>query len=382
MGTRIRQARGKLWTRQQLADAVECSPSTIKKLEHGDRQPSLSLLHRIAEVLNVRVAWLAGGPLVAEAAPDMAAVRAVLTPIAAANAEPIAPERAQGAVDYLFALYWGARFHEFIALAPEIIEGLRAALRDRPSPRLHEFVARVLWPLGIVATRVGFPAEGLLAGSGAREHASLSEDPLLVAAVEVGFAHSLQIDGRDDDSAATVLRATRGIEPQGTVTTEQLGMYSGMLTISATVTAAAGRLSEAEDLLDEGRLAAERIGHDRIDYQIPSGPSMHLMMATTSYVNAGDYDRALKEATRIRDRSLWGATGRSVLLSERALAEARTGKYTAALETLKELEIIAPECLDEPLPRLVLTELIDRTWTNFRRSDLIRLSQRVGHLDI
>ena len=56
IGKKIRELReGKGLTLKQLAGLVECTPSLISQLERDKTDPSISMLKKIAEALNVNI---------------------------------------------------------------------------------------------------------------------------------------------------------------------------------------------------------------------------------------------------------------------------------------------------------------------------------------
>jgi transcriptional regulator with XRE-family HTH domain len=59
LGTRLklaRQTRG--LTLKALADAAACSESLLSKIENGRASPSLPMLHRLVEVLEINIGWM------------------------------------------------------------------------------------------------------------------------------------------------------------------------------------------------------------------------------------------------------------------------------------------------------------------------------------
>lgn len=58
---RIRRARHeKGWTQEQLAEAVDVATETISRYESGRRALSLTMIHKLAGVLSIRVELLVG----------------------------------------------------------------------------------------------------------------------------------------------------------------------------------------------------------------------------------------------------------------------------------------------------------------------------------
>lgn len=61
LGDRIRIARDKRDIDQvDLADMIGVSDQTIRRWEHGDREPKATQIMALANALNVRAAWLLG----------------------------------------------------------------------------------------------------------------------------------------------------------------------------------------------------------------------------------------------------------------------------------------------------------------------------------
>lgn len=56
IGKKIQEFRkARSLTMKELAERVECTPSLISQLEHGKTDPSISMLKKIADVLNVNI---------------------------------------------------------------------------------------------------------------------------------------------------------------------------------------------------------------------------------------------------------------------------------------------------------------------------------------
>jgi transcriptional regulator with XRE-family HTH domain len=62
LGIRICERRKKLgYTQVQLGEIVHLDASTISKMEHGERQPSIDQLERLAKALHTTERWLLHG---------------------------------------------------------------------------------------------------------------------------------------------------------------------------------------------------------------------------------------------------------------------------------------------------------------------------------
>ncbi|MGV3637753.1 MAG: helix-turn-helix domain-containing protein [Flavobacteriales bacterium] len=62
LGIRICERRKKLgYTQVQLGEIVQLDASTISKIEHGERQPSIDQLERLAKALHTTERWLLHG---------------------------------------------------------------------------------------------------------------------------------------------------------------------------------------------------------------------------------------------------------------------------------------------------------------------------------
>jgi transcriptional regulator with XRE-family HTH domain len=48
-------------SQSEVAERAGCTPAAISMIEHGKRNPSLDMAHRIADVLDVSLDWLAYG---------------------------------------------------------------------------------------------------------------------------------------------------------------------------------------------------------------------------------------------------------------------------------------------------------------------------------
>lgn len=388
IGERIRALRGKLMTQRQLADAAQVSVVLIRKLEQGQRHTaSIGSLHRIARALDVdltallakQVSMPSGDPKV-----GVVAIRDALTAVddligeVTDHGEPVTLDEARRVVQYAWGSYWAGRLEQLGTLLPTGLAQLRATvstvdLQDRPEA--YDLLADLYCVTRCTSTRLGQPDLAWLAIRNALDAARRGSDALQESMLRSSVAHQLLTQGRYDESRQVAVNAAEGIEPSGDVPLAHLSAYGHLLLMAASAAGRGQRTSEAIDFLGTAREVAERIGHDRNDYETSFGPSQVTMQTVDIHVVTENYTAALTAASRLPRDTRLPIVSRARNLYDQAFAHARLGHGQRALDAVLAAEHLAPDLMRyHPLPRAIVAELLERE----RNPRLRGLSRRLG----
>jgi transcriptional regulator with XRE-family HTH domain len=390
IGARIKRFRGKLLTQQQLADAARVSVDLIRKLEQGQRlTASVGSLHKIARALDISLSKLLGK---VDSLPSedpnagVVAIRRALTPVDDLVDEPVWEGEsltiydAERTLDYAWGAYWAGKYDELGALLPQALTQLRATVLDSQSTEqaaARELLARGFWVAGSTLVHLGQQDLAYIAVRQALQEAAKGADPLLAAVLRNSVSWHLLVQGRYEESVRVATKAATSVEPVGDVTLPQLSVYGSLLITAATSAARNQDVDQAGDFLAESGQVAQRIGHDRQDYETPFGPSQQAMQTVDVHVVTDEFAAALAAAKRMpRDTGL-PLAAQLRHITDRAYAHAQLGQSEKALSALLTAERQGEDWMKyQTLPRLVVTDLLEHE----RRvqAPLRGLAQRLG----
>ena len=390
IGARIRQLRGKLMTQQQLADTAGVSVDLIRKLEQGRRHTaSVGSLHRIASALDVDIAVLLAKPnALPSVNPDagVVAIRRALTAVddlldePVYDDEPLILREAERIIDYAWGAYWGGKYELLGSLLPRALTQLKATALGASATdqvKAQELLSRGYWVTGSTLVHLGQQDLAYLAVRQALDAAHRGGDDLLAAVLRNSVSWHLLVQGRYDESVRVATRSAKTIEPAGEVSAPHLSVYGSLLITAATSAARGSHREQALDFLAESGQVAERIGHDRHDYETPFGPSQVVMQTVDVDVVTDEFGAALSAAKRMPREAGLPLAARARHLADRAYAHARLGQGQQALDALLAAEHMGPDWIKyQTLPRQIVAELIERE--RRVRTPLRSLAQRLG----
>lgn len=356
IGERIRRLRKNVvMTQDELAATADVSTDLIRKLEQGQRHTaSLASLSRIARALGVSLAALLGPPPAASAGqdqPHVVAIRDALTSVDDILGElddPDAPDPTEldRTLTYAWGLYRAGRYATLAALLPRLLADARAATRAATATeagRAAELAAQVHRVTAYTPTGFGAADLGHVAAREALRLAAGRPDPLYLAAARITFGHVLINQGRYAGAERVCVTTAQQLEPLTQASTAHWSVYGNLLGQGATAAARQRRSGAAADLLTEAAAAAHQTGRDRIDYDVPFGPSWLVLQSTDCAVVTDDYAAAAKTARQMPRNSTLQLPARSRHLVDVAHTQLRLGHPQAAESTLLTIEQAAPE---------------------------------------
>ncbi|MCA1708333.1 MAG: helix-turn-helix domain-containing protein, partial [Actinobacteria bacterium] len=310
IGERIKRLRkAALMTQDDLAAAAGVSTDLVRKLEQGRRHTaSIVSLHRIARALDVDLGELLSRDSMPEAAPDAGvvalrqAVADVSDLLAGVEGEPLSLRDAQRSVTYLWGTYWSGKWDHLTGLLPQALLGLRATLHAADATTRPRAAEQLAWCYSVAASTLAHLGQfdaGFMAARRALDLITSGDDELLAAVLRGAVSWQLLVGGRFLDAEHVAVHAAQSIEPHGDVSVQALAVYGSLLVQVANASARDGRSAIAGDFLESARDVAQRVAVDRMDYEIPFGPSLVTMQTVDVGVVTEDYPAALAAASQM-----------------------------------------------------------------------------------
>ncbi len=388
IGERIRRLRtGALMTQDDLAAAADVSTDLVRKLEQGRRHTaSIGSLHRIAAALDVDLGELLGRENMPDAGPDAGvvalrqAVADVTDLLGDVEGEPLSLRDAERSVTYLWGAYWSGKWDQLPGLIPQALIGLRATLHaadPATRPKVAEQLARAYLVAASTLTHLREPDAGFMAARCALDLVAGGDDRLLAAVLKGSVSWQLLKRGQFLDAERVAARAAESIEPHGDVPAQALSVYGSLLVQVANAAARNRRSAIAGDFLESAREVAQRVATDRMDYEIPFGPSLVTMQTVDVGVVTEDYPAALDTASRMPANPGLPLVSHCRHLIDRSCAHVNLGQEEQALALLLTAEGMSPDWIcHQTLARSVVHDLLA---AERRRSTPLRqLAKRIG----
>jgi transcriptional regulator with XRE-family HTH domain len=388
IGERIKRLRhGAGMTQDDLAAAAGVSTDLIRKLEQGQRHTcSIGSLHRVAVALDVDLGELLGRESMPEAAPDagVVALRQAVADVADllgdVEGEPLSLRDAERSVTYLWGMYWSGKWDQLTGLIPQALIGLRATLYAADAADRPKATEQLAWCYSVAAstlTHLGQADAGFMAARRAVDLVAGGDDALLAAVLKGSVSWQLLVGGRFLEAERVAVRAAESIEPHGDVPAQALSVYGSLLVQVANAAARDRRGAVAGDFLDSAREVAHRVATDRMDYEIPFGPSLVTMQTVDVSVVTEDFPAALDAASRMPANPGLPLASRCRHLLDRACAHANLDQEERALAVLLTAEGMSSDWIrHQTLARSVTQDLLA---AERRRSTPLRqLAKRIG----
>lgn len=337
-------------TQKELADRVGLSPSAIQKIEQGELTPRLQLLHRIAQVLRVTTATLAGDS--GDREPAHADTVQLWTPVRDALVGKHPPADDQPAtVAGVTAVYNDAqqafrrsRYGDVLTLLPRLIGDAVSLGADGRAVRCD-----VLGMVGWLLTHTHQYDQAKMALTSALDDAV---DRRGTAAV-VHVLTWLDIrSGHLDGCHRTAVEWADRLEPRPSrATVDEWASWGWLLIRVATSAVRDNRPGAANDALRLAKMAAAIVGREVFadgDPRRPFGPAVVTAKEAELEMIAGRPDRVLALASTIAPELLLPASPnwcRHRLDVANALAH--LGRVDEALDQFDILRRDAPQWLTE-----------------------------------
>ncbi|MCA1676751.1 MAG: transcriptional regulator, partial [Actinobacteria bacterium] len=287
---------------------------------------------------------------------------------------------AERSVTYLWGTYWSGKWDQLTALLPQALTGLRATLHAADTATRPKAAEQLAWGYSVAAntlTHLRQSDAGFMAARRALDLVGGGDDELLAAVLRGSVSWQLLVAGRFLEAERVAVRAAEGIEPHGEVPPQALSVYGSLLVQVANAAARGRRNAVAGDFLGLGREVAQRVAADRMDYEIPFGPSLVAMQAVDVGVVTEDYPAALDAASQMPPNPGLPLASRCRHLTDRSCAHANLGQEKEALALLLTAEGMSPDWIrHQSLARAVTRELLAAE--RARSTPLRALAKRIG----
>ncbi|WP_020670015.1 helix-turn-helix domain-containing protein [Amycolatopsis nigrescens] len=343
--------------RKHFADMVGRSASWVDKIEKGERALlRLPMLERVAEVLNIDPAVLTDQPAAERAARcvDPTEVQAIRSALGSypglAPAEPPAGTfRITQQADYLDAAWAASHFTVVARHLPTLITAAQNAVPTATGDeRLGAHRMLVTTYRLASSMLLKFEASDLawLAADRAMHAALAADDTWALARATRSVARAMTGDDQRPQAIGALLAMADRMRPQVTVDADHLLALYGMLYLAASTSAAQGEdAGLALEMHRDAAAAAQRLQpeHNRHNtFFEQANVDIHRVSAL---VRLHEHGRALEYARTIDPTSLAGLPPerRANHLLDLTEANAKTGHYRPAVQTLRLAEQIAPE---------------------------------------
>jgi transcriptional regulator with XRE-family HTH domain len=330
----------------------------LSKIENGRANlERLSVIKSLADALDVTVGDLLGEPSVMDWTPDAGArtvtllrealmTYPLLTP-SPAEGEPPSAEDLRRQVDDVWNAYQASRFAYVTTRLPRIIASAKSTIRHGDSADARRDAQRMLalayHAAAATLTKVGETDLAWIAADRGLMCAEESEDAMVLGSLFRSVAHALLSNGRYDDSASVVSRATDRLD---TVTLPETGLRWSLIgslhLVGAMASARADNAREARSFLARARQAGQQLGHDANLAWTAFGPTNVAVHDLSVAMELGDLQTAAVIAPTIDARAL-PVERRVRHALEVAKVYVMTGRDDEGLAAVLDAERDAPE---------------------------------------
>ena len=396
IGQRVRFYReGQRKQQAAVAGLAGISVRYLREIEQGRKTPSVPLLYRLADILNVPVSALLGEPAVEPDSPTHPAIAAVrealmgLSPPQVERSPDLAELRLR--VDDVERTWLTSlnRYSETGHVLAQLIQDADRATRAfnavgelEERRQAHRLAAETYF---LARTWFGSAArldiqQALIAGDRAVRAAEYADDPLWIAVAKWERGHALLSAGQPEASEAVVLDAARDIE--ALTRSSEDGRYAaayGALHLVAAISA--GRRGDPwtgrKWIRNEAQPAARRSGESRL-FLTSFGPSNVALHEISLETAAGRASEALRLGDAF-DPSPLGSVGRRCTFHvELARCYDQRREDLAALHHLQLAQREAPEELRYSLFARDLVRSLVRRARPLHRAEVRRFAQSIG----
>lgn len=372
IGVRLKRLRReRSMTQEGLAEAAGVSVDLIAKLEQGRRSTArVTSLIKLANALDVDLSQFVGKRPQLGNGDDgrVLAVRdALISPDLLPgmdgddSGEPANLQELERTVNLAWRDYWSGNLTRLAAVLPGLIGEARLAYRDSDR-RAAGILAQAYQLAACLLVHLGKDDLAALGAERALHAAEGGGDELQWATLHGTYSWTLLHQGRTRASEDHAVWIAERTEPSMTKATPQhLTVWGGLMLTAMAAAAAGGRSGVAAEYIGLARSAAGRFEHDRMDYQVPFGPSQVSMQATHTYAILREPGRALQAASQVLREDLPTiAYGRHLIDVAQAHVDAR--RLRAAEATLQEAESLSAQWFRHQGPaRSLVGELVRET---------------------
>lgn len=393
-------------TQEDLAEAAGVSVETIRKLEQNERTSArMSTLRKIARVLNVPTSALLGDAAqsAARREPDhdeiaLLNLRRTLTPargiggliVGADDGPPPSLRQVRESIRATDQMYHADDYAATLVALPGLLTDARlsvAATVGQEQIVALELLAQTYQVAATALIQIRAFDLAHQALSASLDAADESGNDLVGASAVVTMCWLLLRQGRFTEAEQLALATADAVEPRfSKIEPARLGVWGWLLLRAAAAASRDNRDDDADSMLDGAAAAAVRIGERTPAALLSPGPATIGAFCPTTVemkrveaaVVAERPDRALHLAGQLTasDRPTSNNQNRHKL--DVAWANARTGAYADATETLLEVRRNAPAWLRQQRYARDIVNMIASAKRRALSRDLAELAALVG----
>ncbi|MFI7487856.1 hypothetical protein ACIBXA_05670 [Micromonospora echinaurantiaca] len=316
--------------------------------------------------------------------PNVAALLNALVAPPFRNTEPVALPLRQFARDVAAAKtdYQACRYEQvlagLVALLPAL-EPTRAEAEGEQRAQVDALASDLYHVVGSVLLKVGDKGMALVAAERSTRAASISQDPVAMAASARIMTHALMSNGHSnqarqlaEDAAEILHRGTR------LASTDAVAIYGALLLRGAIAAARDDNRDSAQAMLDEASHAAGRLGYDGNDRWTGFGATNVLLHRVNIALALGDAGTAIALARKVPLDSIDLAERKASLFVDVARAYTQWGRYEHGLNALRSAYEVAPqEIRFRPAVQGIASDLAVLTRGHVR-TDVMHFAQQAG----
>ena len=363
IGERVRYYRRRRGLSQRaMAGRVGRGEDWARKVERNDIElDRLSVIRRLAEVLDVTIGDLIGEPTLLDwnaetGTRTVPALRSVLmdyrqvTPLLAgpenSNGEPPSLDKLHRDLGEVFDAYQSSRWGYVTARVPLVLsDALHAtqAATGADRARAHALVALTYQAAVSVLTKLGETDLAWVASERGLAAAQLAGNPAVLGSLFRSVAHALLSTGRFQAGVQLTEAAAGVLQPSLGQADDALWSIYGTLFLTGAIAAArAEDRASTNAFLREADIAAGRVGRDTNLMWTAFGPTNVAIHRVATAMELGDVQIALNLAPNL-DTSALPVERQVRHLIETARAYSAHNRRNDALALLLDAEHLAPE---------------------------------------
>jgi tetratricopeptide (TPR) repeat protein len=302
------------------------------------------------------------------------------------DADPATLEDLARITSQTWNLYWAGRYAEAGVIAAPFITSAAARLREQPvgeQAAAWGVLSDAYRLAGYVANLMGGRDLAYAAIGQAQMAAQQAADDMRQALVASGRAWVYLRDARLPEALALAEKSSVDIEPRfSRATKQELVAYGSHVNFAAVVASRMGDKDRAADYLSQSHATGARMGGEHRAHGTVFGPVSATTQAVGINVALGQTGKALTLIGGLADDDLQALSGaaRNRYAMDKAMAQADAKMWDAALDTLEQALLEAPEWgRHQALPSVIVQKVGKASTARLRRvSELIGVSPAGG----
>ncbi|MFX0593495.1 hypothetical protein [Melissospora conviva] len=230
-----------------------------------------------------------------------------------------------------------------VALLP-VLEPRKSDADGEQRLQIEALAADLYHVVGSVLLKVGDRGMALVAAERSTRAASMSQDPVSLAASARIMTHALMSNGHDAQAVTLAGKAADSLDRDTRLaSTDAVAVYGALVLRGAIAAARQNDRDTAHAMLDEATRAATRLGYDGNDRWTGFGATNVLLHRVNIALTLGDAGTAVAIARTVPLEKVTLAERKASLFVDVARAYTQWGRYECGLSALRTAYEVAPE---------------------------------------